>query len=149
MSEHIHREADIIQWGRDRNIYGGSTPQRQARKLAEEVVETVVAIAMGDRDETIDGIGDTIVCLVHQAEFLGLPIAECIEHSYQQIKDRGGEMRNGVFVKEADLATAPPDEGVEPDEAMSQEDAMWFVVDLLDDAAERLKRKITMMGEGE
>lgn len=34
---------------------------------------------------------------------LGLDIGHCISGAYAEIKNRKGEMVNGVFVKEADL----------------------------------------------
>ena len=37
------------------------------------------------------------------ASTLGLDPVDCLETAYMDIKDRGGEWRNGTFVKEADL----------------------------------------------
>ncbi len=45
----------------------------------------------------------TMECLLDVADALGLDITECVEYAYNEIKDRKGEMRDGVFIKEADL----------------------------------------------
>ena len=37
------------------------------------------------------------------AHYYGLTMLECLEHAYEQIKDRKGKMIDGVFVKEEDL----------------------------------------------
>ena len=125
MSEHIHREADIARWATDRNIFRGGTAETQSRKLLEEAHELEEAIREGDRDGIIDGIGDTIVCLVVQAQFAGLTLTECIEHAWQEIKDRKGQLINGVFIKEGDphsdswreaFGCSPAPEGTPPPE---------------------------------
>ena len=37
------------------------------------------------------------------AHYYGFTMLECLEHAYDQIKDRKGRMIDGVFVKEEDL----------------------------------------------
>lgn len=37
------------------------------------------------------------------AHYYGFTMLECLEHAYEQIKDRKGRMIDGVFVKEEDL----------------------------------------------
>lgn len=37
------------------------------------------------------------------AHYYGFTMLECLEHAYEQIKDRKGKMIDGVFVKEEDL----------------------------------------------
>jgi len=37
------------------------------------------------------------------ALFEGLSFEDCVQHSYDQIKDRKGKMIDGVFVKEEDF----------------------------------------------
>ena len=95
----------IRQWGTDRNFYGkgGATTQSQFVKLAEEMGELAGNIARG-RDCT-DDIGDMVVVLTHIAELQGKTIEECIEHSYNDIKDRKGKFVNGSFIKESDYKT--------------------------------------------
>lgn len=37
------------------------------------------------------------------AHYYGFTMLECLEHAYEQIKDRKGKMREGVWIKEGDL----------------------------------------------
>lgn len=123
----IHRETDIIQWAEDRHIFDRATALSQAGKLIEEACELFIAIAMQDRDGIRDGIGDLGVCCDIQASFAGMSQAECREHAWGEIKDRKGELRNGVFVKEADLATAPPHTEMPSDEKHDALDAVGLL----------------------
>ena len=93
----------IRRWGEERNFYGegGATVQSQFIKLGEELGELAGNIARGK--DVRDDIGDMVVVLTHIAELSGVSIEDCIEHSYNDIKDRKGEFRNGSFVKESDL----------------------------------------------
>jgi NTP pyrophosphatase (non-canonical NTP hydrolase) len=100
----IHKEQEILQWALDRNLIGPegkATPEGQARKTLEEAREIYSAIVGGDREETLDGIGDTFVTLVIQAHLQNTTMAECIDKAYDVIKNRTGRMSNGVFVKDA------------------------------------------------
>jgi hypothetical protein len=93
----------IEKWGEERNFYGegGATVAGQAIKLGEELGELFGNIARG-RDVT-DDIGDMVVVLTHLAKLNGSNIQYCIEHSYNEIKDRKGKFQNGSFIKESDL----------------------------------------------
>lgn len=93
----------IRQWGEDRNFYGhgGATIQSQFVKLAEEMGELAGNIARGK--DCTDDIGDMIVVLTHIAALQSKTVEECIEHSYNDIKDRKGKFINGSFIKESDL----------------------------------------------
>lgn len=63
---------NIIQWGVDRNIVGGATPQRQFLKLMSEFGELGDAIAKNDIEGIKDGIGDSFVVLMLIGAMLGL-----------------------------------------------------------------------------
>ena len=93
----------IRRWGKDRNFYGegGATVQSQFVKLSEELGELAGNIARGK--DCTDDLGDMVVVLTHIAKLHGKTIEECIEHSYNDIKDRKGQFREGSFIKEADL----------------------------------------------
>ena len=93
----------IRRWGKDRNFYGegGATVQSQFVKLSEELGELAGNIARGK--DCTDDLGDMVVVLTHIAKLQGKTIEECIEHSYNDIKDRKGQFREGSFIKEADL----------------------------------------------
>lgn len=78
-------------------------PEKQMLKLQEEVGELAAGLARGEIDQVLDAIGDVYVVITILSMQLGLDIEECINHAYGQIKDRKGEMRNGVYVKSEDL----------------------------------------------
>jgi len=48
----------------------------------------------------VDDIGDCLVVLINIAERNGLSLFDCLNHAYEDIKDRKGKMVGGVFVKE-------------------------------------------------
>ena len=90
----------IREWADERGLYEKGDPKTQALKLVEEVGETCRAILKENDNEAIDGIGDCVVVLTNLAELLGVPIEECIEEAYNEIKDRTGKMDNGTFKKD-------------------------------------------------
>ncbi len=58
----------------------------------------------GDNKEEIHYcIGLITYNLVHYSYGQGLDFKDCVQHAYNQIKDRKGKMVDGVFVKEEDL----------------------------------------------
>lgn len=91
----------ILQWANDRNIIKGGTAKDQCLKLIQEVGELSDSLCKGK--SPIDDIGDCMVVLAIIAEQHNLTVTECLEHAYNDIKDRKGMMIDGVFVKEADL----------------------------------------------
>lgn len=91
----------IRRWAAARNLIQGSTPKKQMKKLREEVQEIHDAIVADDREEFIDGIGDCIVVLTIMAAQRGINVEDCIEAAWQEIKDRKGQMVDGIFVKDA------------------------------------------------
>jgi NTP pyrophosphatase (non-canonical NTP hydrolase) len=93
----------IRNWSLDRNITHGSTPQAQFIKLVEEVGELASGIAQGKHEVVVDGIGDAVVVLTILAAQHNVSIEQCIEHAWNEIKDRRGMLKDGVWVKESDL----------------------------------------------
>lgn len=95
----------IFDWGVQRNITakGGATALAQVTKLIEEVGEIKEGIEENNRDKVVDGIGDSLVVLIQVARLAGVSLEEALEKAWEDIKDRKGEMKCGVFVKEADL----------------------------------------------
>ncbi|AYY65684.1 hypothetical protein CD034_03220 [Staphylococcus hominis subsp. hominis] len=89
-------------WSVDKNLHNGN-PDRQALKFYEEAGEVAAALSRGQMDALTDGIGDTVVTLIILAQQHDMTLEECLQYAYDEIKDRKGEMRNGTFVKEADL----------------------------------------------
>jgi hypothetical protein len=91
-------EMQVVLWHRDRNLIAGSTDAAQHTKLVEEVKELETNILLSQ--PVIDDIGDCLVVLINIAERNGLNLALCLQHAYEDIKDRKGTMVDGVFVKE-------------------------------------------------
>jgi NTP pyrophosphatase (non-canonical NTP hydrolase) len=91
----------ITRWHYDRNLIDGSTHKDQYCKLISEAGELADAIAK--KQDIRDHVGDMIVVLVNLAERGGWSIQQCLEHAWNEIKDRKGRMVDGVFVKEQDL----------------------------------------------
>lgn len=58
----------IIDWAKDKNITGAECIPMQRLKLIEEVGEIASAIVKNNRDEYVDGIGDSFVVLTILAE---------------------------------------------------------------------------------
>lgn len=92
----------IREWARARNLIEGSTPEKQFVKLVEEIGELGAALARGNKENMIDGIGDAVVVLTILAAKIGVEIEDCIAEAYHEIKDRKGRMVDGVFIKEGD-----------------------------------------------
>ena len=108
----------VKQWHYDRNLIKGSTDKAQMNKLYEEVLELhesvirelsdkynytftgEMRIPTGYAERKKDDIGDIMVVLINIAERNGLTLEQCLEHAYNDIKDRKGKMVDGVFVKE-------------------------------------------------
>ena len=117
-------ELNVIKWAKDKEIFSKSDPLKQLSKTQEELDETLSALKMlqqidVDREnnqelipsdheqreiealfEAKDGIGDMLVTIIILAEMLGFSSVECLETAYNVIKNRKGEMINGLFVKE-------------------------------------------------
>lgn len=91
----------IVQWHHARNLVQGATHANQFLKLVEEVGELAGNLARG-RDIR-DDVGDIMVVLINLCEREGITLEECLEEAWEDIKDRKGQMVNGVYVKEEDI----------------------------------------------
>ena len=98
MIEDVNR---IKQWHHDRNLIDGSDDKTQFAKLIQEAGELSDSICKGK--DIKDDIGDMIVVLINIAERNDVSLTECIKTAWEDIKDRKGMMRDGVFVKQDDL----------------------------------------------
>lgn len=72
----------------------------QLGKTLEELGETSGAILKNRPNDIMDGIGDTVVCLIILAAQHGLRIEECLSAAYDEIKNRHGQTIGGTFIKE-------------------------------------------------
>lgn len=90
-------------WADEKGILIEDNAPKQLMKVMEELGETAGAIAKNKTtDEIMDGIGDTFVTIIILSYQMGLNPTECLEAAWNEIKDRKGTTRNGVFVKEED-----------------------------------------------
>jgi NTP pyrophosphatase (non-canonical NTP hydrolase) len=94
-------ESNVVKWARDRNIIGGTEPRDQMLKLVEEMGELSNAIQKDDLPRFVDSIGDCCVVLCIIAAQYGVSFDECQKIAWDEIKDRKGQVVNGVFVKES------------------------------------------------
>ena len=92
---------NIKRWHHDRNLIDGSDDKSQFAKLIQEAGELSDNICKGN--DIKDDIGDMIVVLINIAERNDVSITECLKTAWEDIKDRKGMMRDGVFVKQDDL----------------------------------------------
>lgn len=101
MSSYAELEMKVIQWSEARKIIPNSTPLAQWKKGMEEMEELRDALRDNNREEAIDAVGDTVVCLINICALLDVNLTDCLEAAYLQIKDRRGYMNaEGIFVKE-------------------------------------------------
>mgnify|MGYP003145735733 CR=1 FL=1 len=84
----------------DNYAYNYNDVQAQTMKLMEEVGETVKAIAYKDSQGVMDGIGDCMVVLIVLAAQHNMTLEECLEHVWDEIKDRTGKLEDGLFKKD-------------------------------------------------
>lgn len=92
----------VENWADQRGLLNSErvTILAQMCKTQEELGETSGAILKENHDKIIDGIGDVAVCLIILASQHGLRFEKCLEHAYNEIKDRKGTTSGGTFVKE-------------------------------------------------
>lgn len=90
----------VIDWANDRNLIEGGCPKSQMLKCVSEVGE--LADNVNKQNDIRDDIGDVLVTLTILSSQHGLTLEECLEISYNDIKDRKGIMLDGVFIKDTD-----------------------------------------------
>jgi len=78
MNELINK---VEQWAIDRNLHTAS-PQGQALKVVEEFTEAIVAYDDYDKEEMIDGVGDTYVTLIILCQQLKINFIELLNTLY-------------------------------------------------------------------
>ena len=89
----------VEEWAKEKRL-DKAEPEKQMLKVIEEVG---AALARNNENDLRDGIGDVVVTLIILAMQKNMDLYECLNQAYSEIKNRQGEMVNGVFVKEADL----------------------------------------------
>ena len=100
MTTYAMVEMDIVRWAEARKIVPNSTPETQLLKAISEIGELADATIKGQREDIIDAVGDTMVCLIIYCALQNLNLVDCMEVAYDSIKNRKGTLLgNGVFVK--------------------------------------------------
>lgn len=92
----------VRRWGEEKGL-DKAEPAKQFLKVTEEVGEVASALARDNQNALEDALGDTVVTLIILAEQKGLALEDCLTVAYKVIKDRQGEMKDGVFIKSEDL----------------------------------------------
>jgi NTP pyrophosphatase (non-canonical NTP hydrolase) len=90
----------VEQWAFKRGLLKPEFAKTQMLKVMEELGETASAILKNDREKIKDGIGDCFVTLIILQAQLGFDHSDCLNHAYEEIKNRKGELINGSFIKE-------------------------------------------------
>ena len=95
-------EFAVMEWAKARGIYENGTALGQAKKTLEEAGELLAAVAVRDKGEIADAIGDVMVTLVNVGVLTDLDVRQCFYNAYKVIEPRKGYMNKaGQFVKEA------------------------------------------------
>lgn len=94
--------SNIKKWSIDKELHEAD-PIKQTVKLVEELGELASGLLKDKKEVIVDSLGDMLVVLIILHQQLGLTMKETLEFAWNEIKDRKGEMKNGVFVKEEDL----------------------------------------------
>jgi NTP pyrophosphatase (non-canonical NTP hydrolase) len=95
-------EFQVMEWAKARGIYENGTALGQARKTVEEANELLAAVAVNDRAEIADAIGDVMVTLVNVGVLCDMDVRQCFYNAYKVIEHRKGYMnKDGQFVKES------------------------------------------------
>jgi NTP pyrophosphatase (non-canonical NTP hydrolase) len=97
MEEYHTPNPDVHQ--QERYLYQDKT-NAQTLKLMEEVGELAKAVAYNDPEGLKDGIGDCAVVLIILAAQNGLTFEECLDHAWDEIRERTGKLEDGLFKKD-------------------------------------------------
>lgn len=92
----------VEEWSANKGL-DKAAPEKQFLKVIEEVGEVAAAMARNDREELVDGLGDTFVTLIILCQQLGVAPHTALGVAYEVISERTGRMVDGVFVKSEDL----------------------------------------------
>lgn len=97
LNEQCQIEKDLIlTWGCEIE-----SPESQFVKFTMRYLNDLSWLIDGGNDKFV--LSELITELNGYAHYYGFTMLECLEHAYEQIKDRKGKMIDGVFVKEEDL----------------------------------------------
>ncbi len=95
-----HLIQKVENWSRERGLDVLKDSKGQLLKVHEELAEMSSAYIKGNREDVIDGLGDTLVTLIIFAQQQKLNLADCLEIAFNEIENRKGKTKNGIFIKE-------------------------------------------------
>jgi len=91
----------VIQWANDRGILPTNAPHKQLLKAMSELGEVADCEIKGQHDMRLWlEVGDVLVTLALYAKSRNVSLADCLGMAYLKIKDRKGETKDGVFIKQ-------------------------------------------------
>lgn len=99
MNESVEK---IIEWAIDKGLDTANAAD-QFMKIVEELGEVGQAYTREQPENLKLELGDVLVTVIIFALQNGIDPAEALDLAYVKISNRKGKMRNGVFIKEADL----------------------------------------------
>lgn len=90
----------VVQWAKDKGIFGPDVVINQTLKAQEELGEVAKAVLhMSDNDIKTE-VGDVIVTLLILSNSKGWTLQECLKTAYDKIKTRKGKTINKTFIKD-------------------------------------------------
>jgi NTP pyrophosphatase (non-canonical NTP hydrolase) len=90
----------LFDWAKDKGIMHRENSGNQMLKVMEEIGETASALAKNDIKALEDGIGDSMVTLIILSHQMDLNPSKCLQTAWEEIRDRTGKTKNGVFIKD-------------------------------------------------
>lgn len=90
----------VKEWADEKDLLHKENVDYQILKVNEEIGELNGSLARKDPSGIIDGIGDGFVTLIILSHQLGIKPGDALLYAWNEIKDRTGETKNGVFVKD-------------------------------------------------
>ncbi|AHG75391.1 hypothetical protein X808_8680 [Mannheimia varigena USDA-ARS-USMARC-1296] len=85
---------------KERLSFYGQTVGDNVDKFLINMIEDICDIYKYQRYRYIHLLVPNLIAI---ADYFNLDIKDCVQHAYNQIKDRKGEMRDGVWLKSEDL----------------------------------------------
>lgn len=103
--EELHQS--VLTWANERGLLAYGSPMAQYLKTSEELGELAAAMARNDLAKSADALGDVLVTLIILAHLLELDLVTCLAGAYDEIKDRQGHLRDGIFIKAEEAPGLP------------------------------------------
>lgn len=94
------RNAEIIQFFKNKGLYENTNDLIQFDKLQEEVLELEQALCEKSKEEILNESGDVYICLLNVLHSCGLTMEQAVDYATDKVIKRKGRVENGVFIKE-------------------------------------------------